>query len=278
MEAATILINSEDDAAFVIKRVDVEIKIKGGGEVLDLCGDGYVSKLANCANVYGVAWIEIRILPGVNVFGFYVDGEKDIHPAKNLAKASSGEKFYRKCVPIKIGKTFYNSNHIRLIELDNEFFFVYEIAIVFQNGKGYLSMQRVYEGICYQYPRTRVVVCPEFSKWSQLIEFLTNLHREMGTLHLLDDIADYVPDPLPKNPPGSDLPDGFGRVDWYNVAKGDGGILLNNGMAHVHWSDIISSGNGLKKLLPGQEVAIARLIPSLKKHTFAYKAEGVEVV
>jgi len=261
MEAA--LINSEEPAVFV---PNVKIKARGNWK--------------GCGDAHGSIDIEVRILPGEKIFGFYVDGNKDIHPAKNLAKAGSGEKLYNMIVPIKDGKTFYGSNHIRLLIIDGSFFYIYEVAIIFQNGRGGINVQRVYEGICYQYSRT-IVACPEFSKWPQLIEYLTELHREIGTLNLLDDIADYVPDPLPKNPPGSDLPDGFGRVDWYNVAKGEGGLLLNNGMAYVHWSDIVDAGDGLKKLLPGQEVAIARLIPRIpsdKKHTFAYKAEGVEVV
>src|SRR3989344_6970556 len=131
-----------------IDGVSVTVKCKTGGVavVAETDADGYI---------LGLEWVEeaivvIKINPGINIFGFSVDGNKNITPAKNYSKIG---RVYRKKVPIhlpihkdKEPYTQYNENHIKLLEFGTGgYFAVWEAAIVFQNGLGFLTAQRVYE-------------------------------------------------------------------------------------------------------------------------------------
>ena len=74
-------------------------------------------------------------------------------------------KVFQKKVPIhrNKGKTFtlYRENNIRLLEMKEDgYFAVYEVAIVFQNERGFLTTQRVYEGSVFQSGKD--LFCPEF--------------------------------------------------------------------------------------------------------------------
>ena len=72
----------------------VKCKKNGNTFIATPDADGYI---------LGLEWVEeaivvIKINPGINIFGFSVDGNKNITPAKNYSKIG---RVYRKKVPKK---------------------------------------------------------------------------------------------------------------------------------------------------------------------------------
>lgn len=290
---ASAVINEVKSGKIDIKGVNVRVAIEG--EELEIFEDGtiYIGMMG-----IGPITINVYVDPGVSVFGFTVsgkkEGEKEIVSSRNYSKGP--QKHYKKKVIIGEGAdSLYTlgDNRIRLIYIEsNGYFGIYEAAIVIQNDEIFFTTQRVYEGFCYydiafdwRGGIERKVVCSEFSKWPQLLEYLYKLHKENNTFDLLPDFGlNYVSDPLTKNASMGDLPERLGVVEYFNVASGYGGILTNNGtrnvMAYVHYSDIkITNGSRLAYLMPGQQVYIEELVPSNdSKYSFDFKAKGVEVL
>lgn len=262
-----------------IDGVYITVKCKTGGVavVAEPDDDGYIFGLEEVEEVT----IIIEIDPGINVFGFNVDGNKDITPAKNYSQAArvSG-KIYRKKVPIHIpihkGKepyTQYNENHIKLLEIGTGgYFAVWEAAIVFQNGLGFLTIQMVYEEFVYQ--GDGGLSCPEFNKrWPQLVKFIEDICKGHGfSYHEFSSLDEYAPD-LKVSMDTHD--DDIGMVKCYNVAQGFGAISTNKGDAFVHYKDV-DSEERLVLLDAGDYVLFEKLIPNTYKNDgFAYKAVGV---
>src|SRR3989344_1034837 len=255
-----------------IDGVSVTVKCKTSGAVFvaEPYADGYILELEECEE----AIVVIEINPGINVFGFSIDGNKDITPAKNYSKIG---RVYRKKVPIHIpihkGKepyTQYNENHIKLLEIGTGgYFAVWEVAIVFQNELGFLTVQRVYEGFAYR--SIRGLSCPEFNeKWPQLVRFIEDTCKECGFSYAdFPYIDEYSPD---LEISMDDADDGVGMVKWFNVAQGFGAISTNKGDAFVHYKDIDS----LKRLVSldvWDRVPFGKLIPNTSnKGGFPYKA------
>ena len=250
----------------------VKCKKNGNTFIATPDADGYI---------LGLEWVEeaivvIKINPGINIFGFSVDGNKNITPAKNYSKIG---RVYRKKVPIHIPihkdkepYTQYNENHIKLLEFGTGgYFAVWEAAIVFQNGLGFLTAQRVYEDFLYE----DELYCPNFDeKWPQLVEFMKNICRNRGTdiFSKLPNIIEYAPEPEIS---GNHFDDGIGRVKWYNLAQGFGAISMNKGEAFVHYKDI-DSPERLICLKTWDMVLFEKLIPNTSnKGGFPYKAVGV---
>ena len=236
----------------------------------------------NDSHIYITKQVSVRveIEPGYNIFGFSVDGKKNITPAKAKNYSQTG-RVYRKKVPIHIpihkGKglyTQYNENHIKLLQVSTDgYFAVWEVAIVFQNGSGFLTTQRVYEGFVYM-GYDDEFSCPEFDgKWPQLIRFIGNTCNENGFSYTdFPYIDEYASDPE-KSMDNED--DGVGRVKWYNVAQGFGAISTNKGDAFVHYKDI-DSPERLICLEARDMVLFEKLIPNTSYGKgFPYKAVGV---
>ena len=257
-----------------IDGVSVTVKCKTSGAVFvaEPYADGYILELEECEE----AIVVIEINPGINVFGFSVDGNKNITPVKNYSKIG---RVYRKKVPIHIpihkGKepyTQYNENHIKLLEIvTGGYFAVWEAAIVFQNGLGFLSTQRVYEGVAYII--FGGLSCPKFNrKWPQLMRFIENTCKKCGFSS-----TDFLY--IDEYSPGlgisiDDINDGVGTVKWFNIAQGFGVISTNKGDAFVHYKDI-DSDNRLICLNPGQKVLYEELVLNTSGEGFPYKAIGV---
>lgn len=236
--------------------------------------DGYISQLAELERVS----ININIDPDYNIWGFSVDGvdgNKNITPVKNYLMYTDKGKNYRKIVPIHRNKgeifTLYNENNIRLLEMKEDgYFAVYEVAMVFQNGRGFLTTQRVYEGFAYRNGLS--ISCPEFNdKWSQLVKFMNDVYPLQASL---PEIYKYVPEPETTATVGKNLADGVGKVKWFNVAQGFGAIFTNKGEAFVHYKDI-NSGRRLICPTAGEEVLFDKLIPNNSNEGFSYKAVDV---
>src|SRR3989344_6712086 len=172
--------------------VSVTVKCKTGGVavVAEPDADGYIFGLEEVEK----ATIIIKVDRDINVFGFGVVGkkDKDIVPAKNYSRARFGthrKGIYRREVPIRRNeegesRTLYRENHIKLLEIGTGgYFAVWEAAIVFQNGLGFLTSQRVYAGFVY---RSGIcygdeLYCPNFDeRWPQLVEFMKNIYRNSG--------------------------------------------------------------------------------------------------
>ena len=272
-----------------IDGVSVTVKCKTGGVavVAETDADGYIFGLEECEEAIVV--IEINL--GINVFGFSVDGNKNITPAKNYSKIG---RVYRKKVPIHIpihkGKepyTQYNENHIKLLEIGTGgYFAVWEAAIVFQNGLGFLTTQRVYEDFLYK--KGIELFCPRFDgKWNQLVRFIKTLCGYRSELFRTLPGADEIgkdeyrgidEDEYRKNV-YKYIIDGVGVVDWFNVAQGFGSILTNKGIAgdaFVYYKDI-RSDKRLVFLNSRQEVLYDKLIRNTSGDGFTYKAVGVIV-
>ena len=154
---------------------------RNGYLVMSPENDGHIRVLDSAQEVE----IKIKIEKGINVWGFGVDGNKNITPAKNYSQAG---RVYRKKVPIHIpihkGKepyTQYNENHIKLVEIGTGgYFAIYEVAIVFQNELGFLTTQQVYKGSVFK--SGKGLFCPEFDgKWPQLVAFLESIYKESGS-------------------------------------------------------------------------------------------------
>ncbi len=238
--------------------------------------DGFIPRLTSAKEVL----IGVRIDPGINVFGFNVDGNKNITPAKNYSQVG---RVYRKKVPIHIPihkdkelYTLYNENHLKLLEIGNGkgcYFAVWEVAVVFQNGLGFLTKQRVYEDFAYWDGNRNKVSCPTFNeKWPQLVRFIENTCEGIGFSYTDFPYIDEYASDLEKSMDAED--DGIGMMKWYNLAQGFGAISTNKGDAFVHHKDI-DSPERLISLGKGDMVLFEKLILNTSGEGFPYKAVGV---
>ena len=232
--------------------------------------DGYIRYLASAIQVN----ITIKIDFGIRVFGFSVDGNKNITPAKNYSKVC---KVYRKKVPVRKNekgepRTLYCENHINLLEIGTGgYFAVHEGAIFFQNGLGFLTIQRVYEGFAFRQDDSVYLSCPEFDeKWPQLFKFMTG-RGTVAQYRSFPEISEYTPEPEIST---NTLDENVGIVKWFNLAQGFGAISTNKGDAFVHYKDI-DSDDRLICLNPGQEILYEDLVLNTSGEGFPYKAIGV---
>lgn len=256
-----------------LEGVNVSVDVDGERALVWERGkDGYIFQLAKGDQ----ASIWVNIDRGYNIWGLIVKGSGDIDPLKNYAQDIEDRKIYWKKIPIHRNKneafTLYNENHLCLSELfDDGYFAIYKIAIVFQNGLGFLTIHRVYEGFVFK--SGKGLFCPEFDgKWPQLIAFLESIYKQNG----IDNLSCFEGyNPLVKKADDIKLDDNVGIVKWFDVARGFGAISTNKGDAFVHYKDI-DSPERLVCLDIGDMVLFEKLIPNAYIKTgFAYKAVGV---
>lgn len=234
--------------------------------------DGHISRLDSAKDV----GIIIKIKPGINAYGFYAHGNGDIDPAK-AKNCSQGSKLYKRKVSIRINVkeqkpyTSYPHNNICLLCFNGNNFAIYKIAVIFQNGEGFLTNQKVYKGSVFQ--NGKGLFCPEFDgKWTQLVTFMESIYKQSG-IGNLPCFEGY--NPFVKKADDINLDDNVGIVKWFDVARGFGAILTNKGDAFVHYKDI-NSKERLVQLDAGDHVLFEKLIPNIYKNDgFAYKAVGV---
>lgn len=272
-----------------LEKIGVSLQVKVDGLLVEWKNNGYIPEL------YGAEKAEIRLTTcDKNVRGFNVDPynpnkrvvdfrrpekpsvPKAVTGAKNYSKSESdGRKIYRKTVHIEDGaRTNYPGNCIRLFRRD-EFiphkFKITEIGFVCQGDEGYITVQDVYEGVCYQ--KDDKLVCPAFEKWTSLVEFLRQIQAEEGGFGKLPLLTTCPPFLLKKK-----TFKGFkdGSVKFFNLNTGWGVIETISGDVYFSYESIISESKPLF-LKKGAEVSFEKLIPS-DKGTFKRKAIGVRLI
>ena len=253
------------------------------GKALDIGEYGYIGELN-----LGKALLEARIEPGNNIFGFNVDGNKNVTPRKNWGEVESPQidrKLYKAKIQIKSNEegilhTEYAENNIRLIELDlrEGNFQTWEIALVSQDSVFFVTVQKVYEGQCYLNKGT--ILCPEFNKWPQLVQYVSGLIRSKGNIDRLPPISQYKRKEEEINAQGLDK--NTGRVIWFNCAQGFGAIITSEGVARVRWNKITREDFRMALLIPKEIVSYERLISpeqtNLRKTSFRIEAVGVRPI
>lgn len=256
------------------KGVNVTCEGRNGYLVMSPENDGHIPRLDSAKDVV----IRIKIEPGISACGFYVHRKGDIESAKEK-NCSQGGKLYKRKVSIRINikeekpYTSYPHNHICLLCFDGNNFAIHKIAVIFQNGEGFLTNQKVYKGSVFQ--SGKGLFCPEFDgKWPQLVTFLESIYKQNGNgIGNLPCFEGY--NPFVKKADGINLDDNVGIVKWFDVAQGFGAISTNKGDAFVHYKDIDSEGR-LICLDVGDMVLFEKLIPNTSDQgSFSYKAVGV---
>lgn len=249
--------------------INVTCEGRNGYLVMSPENDGHIPRLDSAKDVV----IRIKIEPGISACGFYVKRKGDIESAK-AKNCSQGSKLYKRKVSIlKKEKpyTSYPHNYICLLCFDGNNFTIHKIAVIFQNGEGFLTNQKVYKGSVFQ--SGKGLFCPEFDgKWPQLIAFLENIYKQNG-IGNLPCFEGY--NPFVKKDDDINLDDNVGIVKWFDVAQGFGAISTNKGDVFVHYKDIYSKER-LVQLDAGDYVLFEKLIPNAYIETsFAHKAVGV---
>jgi len=164
----------------------------------------------------------------------------------------------------------YNSNNVRLLVVGEDGqVAIWEVAIVSQNGRFFLTSQQVHAVRCFN--RQGRLACPYFEEagrtWPQLVEAIAT-KIDVATL---PDITRWMPSFLSE----TELTNGNAVVRWFNLASGMGAIRTSQGDVRVHWSQVPERPE-LRYLLPGEAVKIDR-IDALTggRSSFKFEAKGV---
>lgn len=261
----------------------VLINLKNSNETrFPLEKDGFIGFL----NVGEQMIIEAFILlpEFLNIFAFEVDGKKNVILKKDWGPLSNPplkERRYQTKIQIKKSlegtpHTEYPSNNLRIIRLDdNGQTWIWEIALVSQNGSFFLTVQKTYEFQCCR--QGKILIAPMFdSRWPQLVSFLRQL--PIIDVNELPDFSEYTPPAAQKK---KNLEPKTGRVLWFNFAQGIGAIETPEGNARVHWSQIEPRPR-LAFLETGELVSYKKLIEPVQTKTrntsFPRDALGVRVL
>lgn len=212
----------------------VVIELEKDGQVLEVEPDGYVGELTN-----GQAVITATVLRGYPFIGIDVDGKKNISPKKDWSE-KEGEKVFQTKIPIKTGEkggvnhTEYPNNNLRLLEVHhNGQVALWEISLISQEGYFFLTTQTTYDAKCCR--DGDKIFCAPFVKWPQMLSLL----GEKMAGQNLPPANDYKSAPSLSS---NGLATNTGRVAWFNWAQGFGCMLTPEGMARVHWSQILREG------------------------------------
>jgi|SRR3989344_3091948 len=249
--------------------VSTTLTIDGNNMVIEQ--DGYVGKLTS-----GSARLEITV--PAHCAAFHVDGKKNVFPKKNISLTESECVFSLK-IPIDVDLkgtycTRYRSNNLRLLEIaDTLLLRVWEVALVSRQGDFFVTCEHAYEFSCYR-DKHGDVSCPYFEgkphMWPQFVDMLGET---------LCEIADALPDESEfKDTADSNevFAPSTGRVLWWSPAQGFGAIKTREGVARVHWSQIITSSR-LARLQQNATVEFAGMIELATGNgtSFGFEAYGV---
>lgn len=253
----------------------VSVSVKYGSDSLTIQKDGFLGEFAD-------AWsfqLEVAVSPNAgNIQVFTVDGKKDI-TLKRVVKSGNDGQIYRLTISVvkSTGGEFFTSypnNHLRLLKLEtNGQFQIWEIAIVSQHSRFFLTTQQTMEAACY-YQDSNQVVLPAV-KWPQLLAFLKE-HLCPENLPLISEFQKATPIAA------ENLKSGTGRTLWFNHAMQVGALVTTEGVARVHWSQI-NRGNGSTRnfLKTGELVLFQNLERPNKgdrKTTFQLEARQVSLI
>lgn len=255
------------DIYTILEEIGVNLQVKVDGVSVRWQNNGYIPELYNSEKV------TIKLTCGENVWGFNVAPNKirTVTGAKNHSLQEETKTYHKKITVIDGVRTDYPMNCIRLFRVKDHRFKVTEIGITFQNLDGFLTIQDIYEGDCYQGKDGRLV-CPSFDdSWHSLSDFISQISIQQGGFKF-PHVVNYKPQPKQK----SLIPFRGGIVKWFNVNAGWGVIETYGGDAYVNYKNIISEHKPclLKK---GAEVTIKDLIVT-HNGALKRKALGVKVV
>lgn len=261
----------------------VTISVSLDGRPLEIQEDGYLGNFAAEQKSSNKATIAVAAPAGTRVIGFMVDNQKNVTPKRNLAPKLQPPQdgiLYNLNVQIKVslnGVLYadYPQNHMRFVELDTDGEVkMWEVALISQEGKFFLTVQNVYTTWMYR-DENGEVVCPGHAKWPQMVAFLVALYKEQAmNLSTLVEYYEQLPPPQEVN----DLPQGFGTVIWFNFAQGIGALQTRDGQARVHWSQVEPRGKRAY-LLPCEIVQFdaLRTPVSTKGRGTAFNKEAVGI-
>ncbi|PIY96391.1 MAG: hypothetical protein COY66_04185 [Candidatus Kerfeldbacteria bacterium CG_4_10_14_0_8_um_filter_42_10] len=253
----------------------VSVAVKYGDKFLDVPENGFLGEFDDSSSFQLV----VTVSPEAgNILTFTVNGDKDIAP-KRVAKHDD-QQIYKLSIALaqsQAGDFFtpYPNNHLRLLlwKSDGQIQ-VWEIAIISQHGKFFLTFQKTLVAACYRDEDN--VVMPEV-KWPQLLSLLTE-HLNLDNLPPISQFQKPVP------ASSENLKPGTARVKWFNFAMGVGAVDTPEGLARVHWSKI-SRGNGSQRnyLTAGELVSFKGINQLPKKKdgrqtAFQQEASGVQLI
>lgn len=259
---------------------EVTVEVVFDGEMLTPDSDGYLGLL--CPDAEFV--VKIGVGPGTWIHGFMVDGKKNVKPAKNHVQNLESGKLYRFKVPFRQGETtgeystVYPDNNLRLAQfrVDQPDFLetgavqLWEVAVVTQHGKLFLTEQATYHVACYE-DRGQTVVYPQFGNWPQVNDYLVPLLPPGLTLRRL---SSFQPNGHQADTPRN-LGDKEGVVQWFNLAQGIGALSTRQGGVLVHWRQVLPRPRRAY-LEQGEPVRFTALRkPSSSRTTFKLEAVGV---
>lgn len=217
----------------------------------------------------GYAEIKITIEPGYEMYPFSVHGwAKTIN---SLPLQSPGVFTGGLTVGVN-GPPEHPDNSVRILEVENEYITLWEVALVVQPAGWFFTCQPNGETCCYQ-GRPGQVLCPFFKRWPAMEDFLQD--KLGGRSSLLPSIATAPQASLSR----WNIPSGKGWVKWYNFARGFGKLIVcEKGRARdvlVRCPAIVPRKT-LRFLLPGMEVPYEQLIQLPKaRHGFHWEALSV---
>lgn len=215
--------------------------------------DGYVGNL----NVNDKILLLAFAPENSAIYGFNAIGDADPSSRKKyiIPKADKSAAYGLKCKIYEqritivrnsdgVCHTISGQNEIRLLELSEEIgrFRIWELALVSQNGKFFLTEQMVYEACCYRGGRDGdKLVCPYFQNknqnWPELVLWLQDLFIDY--FEGLPHIGEKKPEP-PREPEA--FPPQIAKVVWWNMREGRGMFAVGanispNGVAVAHWQN-----------------------------------------
>lgn len=236
----------------------VNIAVKVDDIELTVEDDGYIGNIPSGIQVF----VQVEVKPGADIYGFDVDGTKNVKLKKDWAPyflENCDGRLYSMQVHTKRSEdgfacTWYPQNHMRLLELDRSTggFKIWEIALISQGGDFFLTTQQTYEARCFR--KEDKVVCPRFEAWTQLVAFLGELFAENA--ENLAPVSEYEPE---RELNAEQFLPSQGRVLWWNSAQGVGAIITPEGAARVHWTQV-SGRPRLSYLVKGEVVKYEELV------------------
>ena len=194
----------------------------------------------------------------------------------NIVPCSKEGEYFVHTIDIKknwdTGDVFVTKGVVRtLIYTESGDVAEYKIGVFSQKNKHYLGIERSWLSKFGHDKNGNPAL--QGVEWPQLISYL------QGDLNLKPCSA--IVDPIRPRTPTRDLSDGEGEVMWFSANAGTGAILTSNGLAKVHYSQIISTEKpGPVFLVNGQRVHAKTepVAPGNEQHTeFKLMAKEVRV-
>lgn len=216
---------------------NVSINAFLNGQPLTIQKDGYIGRPEYMDKIV----IEAHVQPNPRTYAISVDGKKNITLKKNHASSENEDAIYRFETQVKIAShggfyhVEYPENNMRLVRINPDGNVeIWQIALISQNNLFFVITEKSYDKCCFR--NSEVVVCPQFKHRPKLEKFLKELLK--SHLESLPDVKNYQKITISAN----GLKPGNGLIRWYNAAQGFGAIITPEGVARMHWEEIVKQG------------------------------------